>query len=307
MDTSTMTLNGKVAIVTGASSGIGRAIALLFASEGARVVVTARRQELLDGLVQEIETAGGSACALPGDVTDEGFALALVEQAKSRFGGLDIAVNNAGVLGPMGATPEVTREAWDATMATNLTSAFLGAKYQIPAMLARGKGSLIFVSSFVGYTVAMPGAATYAASKAGQIGLMKALRRIRTARHSRQRTAAGRNADGGGRRDGRYRGDEGLRAQHARLEAHRSPRGAGTRGIVPGIRRSDLHHRKCDAGGWRSVDQQDLSRRYFSSISSQPSALTVTRSPASTTTVVVSASMIAGPARLWPGLRSSSI
>jgi NAD(P)-dependent dehydrogenase (short-subunit alcohol dehydrogenase family) len=175
MDTSTMALNGKVAIVTGASSGIGRAIALLFAREGARVVVTARRQELLDGLVQEIETAGGSACALPGDVTDEAFARALVEQAKSRFGGLDIAVNNAGVLGPMGATPEVTREAWDATMATNLTSAFLGAKYQIPAMLARGKGSLIFVSSFVGNTVAMPGAATYAASKAGQIGLMKAL------------------------------------------------------------------------------------------------------------------------------------
>ena len=84
-------------------------------------------------------------------------------------------MNNAGVLGPMGATPEVTREAWDQTMATNLTSAFLGAKYQIPAMLARGKGSLIFVSSFVGYTAAMPGAATYAASKAGQIGLMKAL------------------------------------------------------------------------------------------------------------------------------------
>ena len=96
-------------------------------------------------------------------------------EATSRFGGLDIAVNNAGVLGPMGATPDVTREAWDATMATNLTSAFLGAKYQIPAMLARGKGSLIFVSSFVGYTAAMPGAATYAASKAGQIGLMKAL------------------------------------------------------------------------------------------------------------------------------------
>jgi NAD(P)-dependent dehydrogenase (short-subunit alcohol dehydrogenase family) len=79
------------------------------------------------------------------------------------------------VLGPMVPTPDVTREAWDQTMATNLTSAFLAAKHQIPAMLARGAGSLIFVSSFVGYTAAMPGAATYAASKAGQIGLMKAL------------------------------------------------------------------------------------------------------------------------------------
>jgi NAD(P)-dependent dehydrogenase (short-subunit alcohol dehydrogenase family) len=175
VDISRMALGGKVAIVTGASSGIGRAIASLFAAEGARVVVAARRRELLDGLVLEIERAGGAACALAGNVSDESFARALVDEAKSRFGGLDIAVNNAGVLGPMAATPAVTREAWDETMATNLTSAFLGAKYQIPAMLERGAGSLIFVSSFVGYTAAMPGAATYAASKAGQIGLMKAL------------------------------------------------------------------------------------------------------------------------------------
>jgi NAD(P)-dependent dehydrogenase (short-subunit alcohol dehydrogenase family) len=170
-----MTLDGKTAIVTGASSGIGRAIARLFAAEGARVVVAARRRELLAGLVQEVEAAGGTACALAGDVSDESFARALVDEATSRYGGLDIAVNNAGVLGPMAPTPDVTREAWDQTMAINLTSAFLAAKHQIPAMLARGAGSLIFVSSFVGYTAAMPGAATYAASKAGQIGLMKAL------------------------------------------------------------------------------------------------------------------------------------
>jgi NAD(P)-dependent dehydrogenase (short-subunit alcohol dehydrogenase family) len=169
------TLDGKVAIVTGASSGIGRAIATLFAAQGARIVVAARRGELLTSLVDEIETAGGAACALPGDVSAEAHARALVDVAKSRFGGLDIAVNNAGLLGPMGATPDVTRQAWDDTIAVNLTSAFLGAKYQIPAMLARGGGSLIFVSSFVGHTAAMPGAATYAASKAGQIGLMKAL------------------------------------------------------------------------------------------------------------------------------------
>jgi NAD(P)-dependent dehydrogenase (short-subunit alcohol dehydrogenase family) len=168
-------LAGKVALVTGASSGIGRAIATLFAAEGAQVVVTARRRELLDSLVDDIAAAGGTAVSLTGDVTDEAFAKASVDEATSRFGGLDIAVNNAGSLGPMGATPDITRDDWDATLATNLTSAFLGAKHQLPAMLARGAGSMIFVSSFVGYTAAMPGAATYAASKAGMIGLMKAL------------------------------------------------------------------------------------------------------------------------------------
>jgi NAD(P)-dependent dehydrogenase (short-subunit alcohol dehydrogenase family) len=174
METS-LSLAGKVAIVAGASSGIGRAIATLFAAEGARVVVAARRRALLDDLVREIESDGGTACALAGDVSDESFARALVDAAVSHYGGLDVAVNNAAALGPMGATPDVTRTAWDDTMAVNLTAAFLAAKYQIPAMLARGAGSLIFVSSFVGYTAAMPGAATYAASKAGVIGLMKAL------------------------------------------------------------------------------------------------------------------------------------
>jgi NAD(P)-dependent dehydrogenase (short-subunit alcohol dehydrogenase family) len=168
-------LAGKVAIITGASSGIGRAIATLFAAEGARVVVAARRRELLDDLVRDIESDGGTACALAGDVSDESFARALVDQAKARYGGLDIAVNNAAALGPMGPTPDVTRAAWDDTMAVNLTGAFLAAKYQIPAMLERSGGSLIFVSSFVGYTAAMPGSAVYAASKAGIIGLMKSL------------------------------------------------------------------------------------------------------------------------------------
>lgn len=168
-------LNGKVAIVTGAGSGIGRAIALLFAAEGARVVLAGRRGNMLYNVVNEIEVAGGTATALAGDVSDEAYARALVEEAKGCFGGLDAAVNNAGTLGPMTVTAEVSRGDWDATLATNLTGGFLAAKYQIPAMLERGAGSLIFVSSFVGYTAGMPGMAAYAASKAGVIGLMKAL------------------------------------------------------------------------------------------------------------------------------------
>ncbi len=168
-------LNGKVAIVTGAGSGIGRAIALLFAAEGARVVLGGRRRDMLYNVVNEIEVAGGTAIALAGDVSTEAYARSLVEEAKGRFGGLDAAVNNAGTLGPMTAIAEVSRGDWDATLATNLTGGFLAAKYQIPAMLERGAGSLIFVSSFVGYTAAMPGMAAYAASKAGVIGLMKTL------------------------------------------------------------------------------------------------------------------------------------
>jgi NAD(P)-dependent dehydrogenase (short-subunit alcohol dehydrogenase family) len=100
----------------------------------------------------------------------------LVELATSKFGGLDIAFNNAGTLGKMGlSVPDMALVDWEETLATSLSSAFIGAKYQIPAMLKRGGGSLIFTSSFVGYTVGFPQTAAYAASKAGLIGLTKAL------------------------------------------------------------------------------------------------------------------------------------
>jgi NAD(P)-dependent dehydrogenase (short-subunit alcohol dehydrogenase family) len=169
-------LAGKVAIVTGASAGIGYATAKLFAREGAKVVVAARRQPELQTLVAEINEAGGSAVALAGDVKDEAYAKALVDVATSQFGGLDIALNNASTLGDLAATvPELSLSSWDDTLATNLTSAFLGAKYQIPAMLKRGGGSLIFTSSFVGNTAAFPPMTAYATSKAGLLGLTKVL------------------------------------------------------------------------------------------------------------------------------------
>lgn len=168
-------LTNKVAIVTGASSGIGRATAKLFAAEGARVVVNSRREAELMELVAQIEAAGGQAIAVAGDVRDEQLARMLVDTAVERFGGLDIAFNNAGSMGEMGPIGDLSLAGWRDALDTNLTSAFLGAKHQLPAMIERGGGSLIFTSTFVGHTVGFPGMAAYAASKAGLIGLMQVL------------------------------------------------------------------------------------------------------------------------------------
>lgn len=168
-------LKDKVALITGASSGIGHATAGLFAEHGAKLVLSGRRAAELDALVARIGDAGGEALSLVGDVRDERHAQELVALAVERFGGLDIAFNNAGSAGIMARVPDLSLEAWNDTLATNLTSAFLGAKYQIPALLARGGGSLIFTSSFVGNSVGMPEMGAYAASKAGILGLVKTL------------------------------------------------------------------------------------------------------------------------------------
>jgi NAD(P)-dependent dehydrogenase (short-subunit alcohol dehydrogenase family) len=168
-------LSGKIAIVTGASAGIGRATARLFAAEGAKVVIGARREAELRSLVTEIETAGGTAVALAGDVRSEDYARALVALAVDRFGRLDIAFNNAGTLGEAGPSTGVSETGWSDTLAINLTGSFLGAKHQIPAMVNHGGGSVIFTSTFVGYSFAFPETAAYAASKAGLIGLTQVL------------------------------------------------------------------------------------------------------------------------------------
>jgi len=168
-------LEGKVAIITGASSGIGYASALLFAAEGAKLVVGARRASELDKLVTEINAAGGDAVALAGDVRSEDYARGLVDLAVKRYGRLDVAFNNAGTLGEGGASTGVSEAGWNDALAINLTGSFLGAKHQIAQMQKNGGGSVIFTSTFVGYTAAFPGVAAYAASKSGLIGLTQAL------------------------------------------------------------------------------------------------------------------------------------
>ena len=168
-------LNGKVAIVTGASSGIGRATAKLFAAEGAKVIVGARRGAELESLVADIKAAGGDAAAVAGDVRSEDYHKALVALAVERYGKLDIAFNNAGTLGEAGPSTEVSEAGFADALAINLTASFLAAKHQIGEMIKHGGGSVIFTSTFVGYTVGFPGVAAYAASKSGLIGLTQTL------------------------------------------------------------------------------------------------------------------------------------
>ena len=171
-----MQLNNKTIIVTGASSGIGQTAAVLFASEGANLVLGARRDTLLRQLATKIKHSGGNAVFMAGDVGEEAYAEALVQLAGREFGGLDGAFNNAGMIGDTVAVPDMATGNWNDVIATNLTSAFFAAKYQIPALKQRGRGSIVFTSSFVGHANAgMPGMGAYAASKAGLIGLTQSL------------------------------------------------------------------------------------------------------------------------------------
>lgn len=169
-----MQLENKVIIVTGASSGIGAAAARLFASQGASLVIGARRKAKLNAVAVDIARAGGRAVAVDGDVREESFAARLVETALSEFGGLDGAFNNAGTTGKLGPVPQMDEANWRSVLAVNLDSAFLAAKHQIPALRKPG-GSIVFTSSFVGHTIGLPGMGAYAAAKAGIIGLTQVL------------------------------------------------------------------------------------------------------------------------------------
>lgn len=164
-------MNGKVALITGASSGIGRATALAFAARGAKVVVAARRQEELDALVQEIEADGGQATAVRTNVADGKDVSQMVAHAVKTFGRIDYAVNNAGIEGKFSPITEMEESDWDRLMDINLKGIFLCMKYEAQAMIKAGGGGSIVnigsVNSFLGF----PTGSAYVASKHGMVGL----------------------------------------------------------------------------------------------------------------------------------------
>ncbi|KCZ46896.1 MULTISPECIES: SDR family oxidoreductase [unclassified Hyphomonas] len=170
-----MRLAGKTAIITGASSGIGKAAALRFAEEGAVVILGGRRESELAALADEISLNGGQTSYVVGDVTSPDHFAALSDAAIRTTGRLDIAFNNAGITGDGAPVESMSLANWNSVIVTNLTSAFHAAQAQIPLMRAAGDGALIFTSSFVGHTIGLPGMGAYAASKAGLIGLVQVL------------------------------------------------------------------------------------------------------------------------------------
>jgi len=167
-----MELKGKVALITGAASGIGESTALLFAKEGARVFLTDIDNEKGEKLAKKINEDGGEAVFFKADISKAQDSENSVTQAVKKFGKLDIAVNNAGVGGPQHPVGEYPVEGWDKVIAINLSGVFYGMRYQIPEMLKNGKGSIINVASILG-SVGFANSAAYVAAKHGVVGLTK--------------------------------------------------------------------------------------------------------------------------------------
>lgn len=165
-------MTGKIALVTGASGGIGLATARRFAEAGASVVLSARRTELIETEAQKLVDAGGTAIAITADVTNATDLERLVAEIVERFGCLDYAVNNAGVIADRQPAHEIEQAVWDKQIAVNLTAVWLSMKYELTQMVTQGSGAIVNLSSTGGLRGA-PGLAAYTASKHGVIGLSK--------------------------------------------------------------------------------------------------------------------------------------
>jgi len=170
-----MKLEGKVALITGGAQGIGRAIALLFARQGAKVALSDINLEKARETCREVESLGGQAVAIGGNVADAKAAEAMVEQAVERFGGLDILVNNAGITRD-GVLLRMKEEDWDSVMAVNLKGAFHCTKVALRFFLKRKGGKIVNIASVTG-EMGNAGQSNYAASKAGLIGFTKSVAR----------------------------------------------------------------------------------------------------------------------------------
>jgi NAD(P)-dependent dehydrogenase (short-subunit alcohol dehydrogenase family) len=163
---------GQVALVTGAGSGIGLATANAFARSGAAVVLAGRHERAVHAAAEALTAQGHQAIAVTCDVADEGQAAAMVEQAVASFGRLDMAYNNAGILGPMGDVTDETAEAFDEVNAVNLRGVWTCMKHELLQMRKQGGGAIVNCSS-LGGLVGLPGRAAYHATKHGVIGLTK--------------------------------------------------------------------------------------------------------------------------------------
>ncbi|WIX88680.1 glucose 1-dehydrogenase [Amycolatopsis sp. DG1A-15b] len=161
---------GKVVLVTGGGSGIGRATARAFADEGATVVVAGRDRQRLDAAVQEI---GGDASAVTVDVTDSADVARMVETVVARHGGLDVAFNNAGILGSPAAAADLGEDDFGAVMGTNVTGTWLCLKHEVAHMRAHGGGAIVNMASNIGAHGRLPNMAAYAASKAAVSALTR--------------------------------------------------------------------------------------------------------------------------------------
>jgi len=172
MEESMETLKGKTAIITGAAKGIGEATAKLFAKEGANVVVSDVDKENGDKVVREIKKAGGKAIFVKADTSDPKDSESLVKKAVKEYGALHIAVNNAGIGGPIAKTADYPLDGWQKVMDINLSGVFYGTKYQIPAMIKAGGGSIVNIASILGQ-VGTANSPAYVAAKHGVVGLTK--------------------------------------------------------------------------------------------------------------------------------------
>ena len=168
-----MTLVDRVALVTGAGRGIGRAIALALAREGASVALAARTRRELDAVAGEIATAGGRALVLPADVSVAADVERLVADTVAKLERLDVLVTSAGVAS-FGPVAEATPEQWDAMLAVNLRGAMLACRAAVPRMVARGSGTIMNVASIAAVRT-LPGAAAYSATKAGLVAFSRVL------------------------------------------------------------------------------------------------------------------------------------